>query len=61
VLEQVCPDGVYCFLKTPKNKKIIKAKIEAGENYCTEQGYIYQIIYQKDKHGFQNFENISFE
>tara|TARA_R110000868_G_scaffold12456_25_gene59641 strand:+ start:3388 stop:3624 length:237 start_codon:yes stop_codon:yes gene_type:complete len=28
VLEQICPDGVYCYLKTPKTKKIFKAKVE---------------------------------
>ena len=28
ILEQICPDGVYCFLKTSKTKKIIKAKVE---------------------------------
>ena len=27
-LEQICPDGIYCYLKTPKTKKIIKAKVE---------------------------------
>lgn len=27
-LEQICPDEIYCYLKTPKTKKIIKAKVE---------------------------------
>jgi ferredoxin-fold anticodon binding domain-containing protein len=26
-LEQVHPDGIHCFLKTPKTKKMIKAKL----------------------------------
>lgn len=28
ILEQIHPDGVHCFLKTPKTKKIFKAKLE---------------------------------
>lgn len=33
----------------------LSAKILAGQNYCIEHSYIYKIIFQKDKNGFDNF------
>lgn len=55
LIQFVCGATMLVELKGyDENITKLNCKIEAGMRYCTDHNLTYQIIYQKDKHGFAN-------